>query len=155
MPQPRGYSLAEVLIVVGIIGVLSTLAIAIPTRFIRQARQAEATAFLSAIAVKEENFHAHFGRYLSAPANPATLPRHGDRLAWDDTDAAWRRLGANPRKGQVYFQYRVVSGLNTPCNDPVPCAGVSSRRWWWAEARNGDATLYINSASLQPWLHQD
>lgn len=149
----KGFTLVELMVVVTIVGILATIAIVGFTKFIEQGRESEAMALLSQISAKEENYRAQRGSYLSAPANPVgTTPTEGEKRAWDQTQANWKRLGAKPGKSHVYYQYQVVAGNNTDCTAQPACSGVTGKTWWYAIASNNKKNIYINSARRQPWV---
>lgn len=61
----RGMTLVELLIVVSIIGVLSTIAVPTFRRMVQKARQAEAKVHLGAIVQTERGFFAQYGAYTT------------------------------------------------------------------------------------------
>jgi prepilin-type N-terminal cleavage/methylation domain-containing protein len=117
-----GFTLIEVLIVVALIGVLSSVAIPGFMSYQARARRAEAYSNLSGIARSQVSFHAVKGFYhgtgLSWP-DPSGGGELGTvKMAWDAaSEAAYAELGWAP-EGEVYYSYET----NTP---EVPGSGCS------------------------------
>jgi prepilin-type N-terminal cleavage/methylation domain-containing protein len=102
-----GFTLIELMVVVVIIGVLSTVAIPAFMRFQLRAKSVEAGVNLQAISKAEESYYAEYGTYVSAPAPvPATLP--GSMKASFTPSPGFAALGWEP-EGAVHFQYAVYA----------------------------------------------
>jgi prepilin-type N-terminal cleavage/methylation domain-containing protein len=101
----QGFSLIELMIVVAIIGLLSTIAIPQFNRYQNRAKASEALTNLGAIVTAQRSYFTEKGVYVhAANASPATIPGNA-RTTWvgnPDFDL----LGWAP-DGQVYFQYIV------------------------------------------------
>lgn len=70
----RGFTLIEVLIVVAIIGILSSVAIPAYRDYVIRARLSEATSALSETRVRMEQFYADNRTYVGAGGCGATMP---------------------------------------------------------------------------------
>ncbi len=110
-----GFSLIELMIVIVIIGVLTTVAIPSYQAYIRSSRTSEAQANISSIAQYEEQYYSENNKYLGLGGNPATIPYPGDTaggtIAWSTADANWSELGTIFTNNTfVRFQYRVYAG---------------------------------------------
>ena len=105
--QRSGFTLIELMVVVVIIGVLSTVAIPAFMRFQMRAKSVEAGVNLQAISKAEESYYAEYGTYVSAPAPvPATIP--GSMKASFTSTPGFAALGWEP-EGAVHFQYAVYA----------------------------------------------
>jgi len=81
MKSKKGFTLVEVLIVVIIIGILSSLAIPMYKRATEHARIAEATQILSQVRTAEEVYKLKNGSYTDAFADLIVdIPADGDTL---------------------------------------------------------------------------
>jgi len=114
--QKAGFTLIELMITVGIIGVL--VAIAIPNFISYQARsrRSEAFANLSSVARSQATYLAERGEYFeAAPFPDFSVPGLGtDKMSWDAaSDAAYADLGWAP-EGNVFYSYENNTGA-TPC----------------------------------------
>ena len=87
-----GFSLIELLLVVGIIGSLAAVAIPNFLRYQLRTRATETLTHLKGIALTEDAYYAEHGTYVSVPTPvPATLPG-GSRLPWPSANTGTRRL---------------------------------------------------------------
>ena len=158
----RGFTLIELMIVVIVIAVLASLAVAGYGAIIEDARRSEAEAFLAVVRGKQELYNSRFGRFLNASANPATVPNVGQKVPWRDNDPGWLSLGANPSGGLVAWQYSTGGGSGAcvagagPSSPPADvagaCGGLDSGVWFWAIARNEDVIMVTNSARNHIWV---
>ena len=140
MKRHAGYTIAELMIAVVIIGVLSALAIPTYTSYIYRSRVTEATGFLGEIKQRQEAYRSEFGRYAAVDGddwgtwNPATIPEENP-VIWDSTVREWSHLGAVP-DGPIRFQYATVAGL--PADDPPADTNLDNNDHWFAARAQGD-----------------
>ncbi len=106
-----GFTLVELLTVVAIIAILAAIAIPSYLKYVRSARSSEALANLGAIQTYEESYFSEEDQYVSAGANPSTLPTKGERLPFNADMAGWADLGRiMPDGREVFFQYQITAG---------------------------------------------
>jgi type II secretory pathway pseudopilin PulG len=100
----------ELMLVVGIVGIIATIAIPAFIRFQLRTKASEVKSNLSAVRVSEEAYHAEYGVYTSAlPVVPTSIGR--DKRTWPltaSTSHGFNAMGWAP-EGQVYYQYGVVT----------------------------------------------
>ena len=103
-----GFTIIELMLVVGIIGLLATLAIPAMIRFQLKAKASESRVNIAAIREAEEAYFAEFGVYVSAvPVLPLSIgpTRTSWLLAATDVHG-FNDIGWSP-EGELYFQYGV------------------------------------------------
>lgn len=152
----KGMTIIEMMVVVIILSVLTTLGVSGYRKLVYQARNAEAYQFLGAIKATQNAHFQTFGEYVGGD-DWSEWPQRPDypldnRFPWPDpsNDDVWRNL-AKP-SGPVWFKYRVKASVDpqlAPANifRPLP-----DGPWFQAQARgdfNGDretSLLEITSA---------
>lgn len=101
-----GFTMIELMIVVAIIGVLSSIAIPLLGRHQLRTKTTEAKTNLSAIRVVEEAQFSETGLYVAANAEPAVIP--GTNAAdFDVAGSDYAAIGWAP-EGRVFFSYAVT-----------------------------------------------
>ena len=106
MKRERGFTLIELMIVVGIVGVLAAIAIPNMLRYQLRARSSEAVVNLKAIAVAQDAYWAEFGTYVSSGSSvPVDIPG-STPTSFAGAGTGFATIGWSP-EGGVYFQYLV------------------------------------------------
>jgi len=158
-----GFTLLELMIVVVILAILAVVAIFSYKKYMRKARTQEAMGVLGDIKVKQAQFMASYGRYVTTSnglsdwnddsgyfPDPITP---GDPMPWtvdcttaDPTTAAgaFCQLGVRSAS-ETYFQYKTVGFdpdvpalAGSPPDSTIPNAAwtnAGSPMWWYASAR--------------------
>jgi prepilin-type N-terminal cleavage/methylation domain-containing protein len=114
-----GFTLVELMIVVGIIGLLSAIAIPNFITYQARSRRSEAYVNLAAVARIQSTYHAERGEYFEAGSWPDFVALYGGDLStrkmeWDAaSEAAYAELGWRP-EGQVFYVYDTNTGA-TAC----------------------------------------
>jgi prepilin-type N-terminal cleavage/methylation domain-containing protein len=103
LPRNAGFSLIELMVVVSIIAVLSTVAIPLFQSYQLRTRTAEVKTNLTAIRTAEESYYAEWGSYLAADPEPAVVPG-STPVDFNDKTTAFGTLGFKP-EGRVFFSY--------------------------------------------------
>ena len=149
----RGFTLMELMIVVVILAVLAIVAVFAYTKYIRSARVQEAVSILGDIKVKQAQFRAAYGRFISTDTSasewedssgyhPTSILAGGSDQPWLPTgnacataapDTALGRfciLGVRPTT-PVYFQYKTIGwDPNTPSMSGQPPVGTIPTQAW-------------------------
>jgi type IV pilus assembly protein PilA len=112
--RKTGFTLIELMIVISIVGLLSSVAIPNYMRFQMKTKSTEAKSSLAAIRTAEESYFAEYGRYAPASPNPIAIPG-SSKTIFSPANVGFRRLGFAP-EGMVYFSYAVA----------VPAANAAS-----------------------------
>jgi type IV pilus assembly protein PilA len=114
-----GFTLVELMIVVGIIGLLAAIAVPNFISYQARSRRSEAYVNLAAIARIQSAYHAEQGEFFETGAFPDF---GGDlstrKMEWDAaSEAAFADLGWRP-EGQVFYAYDTNTGA-TACTCAV------------------------------------
>jgi len=103
--RSSGFTLVELMLVVGIIGALSAIAIPNFLRYQMRARSTETLTHLKGIGTSEDAYYAEHGTYVSVTTPvPATIPGN-HRVPWP-AGSPFNIIGWAP-EGGVIFQYAV------------------------------------------------
>jgi type IV pilus assembly protein PilA len=159
----RGYTLAELMIVVAMIGVMAALAIAGYKKYVNAAQSSEAKAMIQGIRAGEESYKSDMLVYLGCstslvdyyPSDP-TANQNDKKWAWvrpndvkyNNTTNGWQLLNVQA-DAPVRFGYAVVAGVGAtapPALDFVkpptgwPPAVNAGIPWYTVQAVNKRST---------------
>ncbi len=137
--EKRGFTLAELMFVVVILGVLTMLAVNAFHRPLVSTRGLEPGHFLLSVRASQENYLSQHGEYLGdlqPDAWPAQVPV-GEKANWGIPDNDWYSVERPPRS--TWFRYTMVAGhAGEDAPAGAPPGLDTSRPWFWAYAE-GDA----------------
>src|SRR5947209_18050927 len=107
--RPHGFTMIEIMLVVCIIGILSTLAIPRILRQAGRARRTEATGMVEKMRRHFIQIYRNQGSYPDVPAgsawNPADTPSlMGSPVAWDVNAVGWKDFSFPP-EGALRLRY--------------------------------------------------
>ncbi len=107
-----GFTLIELMIVVGIIGLLSAIAIPNFLSYQARSRRSEAYVNLAAVARLQNTYHAEIGEFFEAGAWPNYAAYGGlsaRKMEWDAaSEVAYAELGWRP-EGRVFYTYDTIT----------------------------------------------
>jgi type IV pilus assembly protein PilA len=127
----HGFTLIELMIVVAIIGLLSSVAISNFKRFQMKSKSSEAKVNLAAIRTAEEAYFSEYGVYVETLAEPATIPGLSS-TGFDDSAMGYATLGWIP-EGNVYFSYGVgitADGTGFSADAGADIDGDTVNQYW-------------------------
>ncbi len=134
-----GFTLIELMIVVGVIGVLVSIAIPTFLRFHHRAKSSEAKTNLAALRTAEEAYMGESGTYLATFPVPGVMPGNTPEV-WP-AGTPFDEIGFRP-EGSVYFQYLVSAdnaGVGTALvrytAEAASDLDADGRRSFWAIVR--------------------
>ena len=141
----RGFTIIELMIVVGILGILAAVALVGYQQYKLRAKNAEATAVLADVRIKQESYRATFHQYADPSGGTTTADYMPDGTPDEEARswtlgveaaklAAWRQLGVEPDHG-VYFSYVCVAGAPGVTDSLGNFAGLdidTSNDFWYA-----------------------
>ena len=136
-PGEAGFTLIELMVVVGIVGVLATVAAYGVRKYVLEAKRGEAVGMLTQIRAAEESYRdekfAYLGRADFTMWTPTSDPG-GSKNGWesgpnDQMRQMFAQLGVMP-DGPVEYSYAVVAGtvgtsiptIPMTLSSPVPAA---------------------------------
>jgi prepilin-type N-terminal cleavage/methylation domain-containing protein len=126
---PRGFTLIELMIVVSIVGLLSSIAVPVFEKMTLRTRQAEREAIMRAVAKGVEDvalnaavIPVNSGTFFVGNWNPVPIP-DTSKHAWLQAQAGWRDLPLII-EGATYFAYQFILDTSaTPMRLIVRSAG--------------------------------
>lgn len=101
----HGFTLIEMACVLGVITILTSIAIPTFTIYMQRAKETEALINVEAIAYLEQVRILEIGEAIACEPRPEAVPG-GDRASFQSTNA-WADLGFMPSPAAVRFQYEV------------------------------------------------
>jgi prepilin-type N-terminal cleavage/methylation domain-containing protein len=118
----RGFTILELLIVIGIIGILSAAAVFGYQRYMRHAYTSEVYSMIASIKSAEDSYKAETGQYLSTgsdeedfyPVLNSAGPEPQKKTISLENKTEWKNLGISPPSKHLYCGYVAIAG---PAND--------------------------------------
>jgi type IV pilus assembly protein PilA len=151
----RGFTLIELMIVVGIIGLLAGIAIPNFVRFQARSKQSEAKSNLKALFGAEKAYFQEHDRFSSIVVDAGFAPERNNRYAYflDSTRVPDSRSGAVASTGTTAtaISADVFKGYADPAIQPLTCGGtlgVSNAAFTGQAAGNVDSDATVDVWSI-------
>jgi prepilin-type N-terminal cleavage/methylation domain-containing protein len=115
--RKSGFTLIELMIVVAMIGILSTLAIPSFSRYQNRARRSESHTNLASLGKTQKAYYAEFGIFIGVEMVPSTVTGANPGPAKRDSAVvlpAFATVGWYP-EGSVFFDYDTNTGGFASC----------------------------------------
>lgn len=159
-----GFTLVEMMIVVAMVAILTSVALVAYQRHLKTGRLTNAREFITEIQAREESYYQQHGRYVTSDASfyPALVADEPQAKQWAAPPAGWVALGARPNDASSYFSFKVVA--SDPNNNHAldaeaatlripaqPSAPMTPHAWYYVIAlgdMNGDAGATCDAAPL-------
>jgi len=111
--RQRGFTLLELMIVVGVIAVLAAIAVVSFTRLKRRAIRSEVASVLGAISLRQETYRAEYASYktCSAAVPPLGIAGSEPRKKNFTKPTCWAELGLTTDPA-LYCSYTIFGGNN-------------------------------------------
>lgn len=155
LPKSKGFTLLELLIVVGILGVLAAVGVLAYRHYVRKSYTSEVYSMIASIKQAEESYKAETSAYLSASTSEddfyPVLRSAGSEPTKKPFDPAskpnWKALGITSFSKYLYCGYAVVAGpadaLPAGARGATLFGGVAPKvEWYYIRAAcdlDGDA----------------
>jgi prepilin-type N-terminal cleavage/methylation domain-containing protein len=104
--RQSGFSLAELMICVAILGIIASIAIPQYLRFQNKSKASEAKANLKAIRAAEQAYYSEYGSFVAAAQTPPAIPGK-QAIPFAPESDGFRELGFEAT-GRVFFSYAVA-----------------------------------------------
>lgn len=172
LARARGYTLTELMIVVAMIGVLSSLALVGYRKYVNSAKISEPLSIIQSIRSAEEEFKDKTMTYLDVSVSGQYYPRNSfdsKKMNWLNPSggdfARWQTLGVSVT-GTVRFGYKVNSGnagvaVAVPIEyQPAPNLGTPVNPWYVVQARgdtneDGKPTLLLATSTSSEIVYNE
>jgi len=113
----KAFSLIEIIVVVAIIAILTSIAIPQYNKYLLTAKRIEAVHNLLSIRSMEESYRAVNDKYVTAEWSPSDVPGSSKSNDWND-NSYFSEIGFKPNGG-VFYRYGVcnMNGLDKTHED--------------------------------------
>jgi prepilin-type N-terminal cleavage/methylation domain-containing protein len=150
-----GFTLIELMIVVAIIGLISSVAMPLFGRYQLRSKSAEVVTNLGAIRVVQEAHFSEHGAYMAANAEPALIPGP-NAVAFDIAGTAYADMGWSP-EGRVYFSYAVATSPDATGYTADAAADIDGNgilQLWGYVKPDPLGGVSVGGLGCNPWLLQ-
>lgn len=135
----KGFTLIELMIVVGIIGILVTIAAPNFAKYQSKARQAEAKIGLAALYTAEKSFYSEYSAYLGSLDGIGYQPE-GNRRFYGTGFAA------NHTTSPTGYAGTLLNGMNANANAPYTCTALNYAASALPAGLTGDSQTFTAGA---------